>query len=255
MNEIMRAIHNRRSTRVFDEKPVPDEVVDALLQATLRAPTAGNMMLYSILKIEDQEIKEKLAVSCDNQPFIARAPLVLVYLADYRRWYDYFLQSGVEAMCGERGMELRKPGEGDLLMAANDALIAAQTTVIAAESLHLASCYIGDIMEEYEFHRDLFVLPKYVLPVTMLCIGYPRSEATAPIRSKRFAPEFIIHKDRYHRLDSHELETMFKDSTRSHMVEGAANYGQDFYLRKFVAVFNLEMNRSVNKMIESWCVG
>ena len=56
----------------------------------MRSPTAGNMMLYSIIEIEDQNTKEKLVKSCDNQPFIAKAPLVLLFLADYQRWMDYF---------------------------------------------------------------------------------------------------------------------------------------------------------------------
>jgi FMN reductase (NADPH)/FMN reductase [NAD(P)H] len=252
MNEVMNVIHKRHSTRAFDTRPVPREAIDALLRATLRAPTAGNMMLYSILEIEDQDIKDKLAVSCDNQPFIAKSPLVLVYLADFQRWYDYFVQSGVVEMCATRKEKIRLPGEGDLLMACNDAVIAAQTTVIAAESLHLASCYIGDILEKYEYHRDLFNLPQYVIPVTMLCLGYPRPEATAPLTTKRFAPEYIIHQNRYHHLDAAELDAMFFESKRSRFVEGASNYGQDFYLRKFASDFSVEMTRSVRKMINSW---
>jgi nitroreductase len=252
MNETLNIIHNRRSTRAFDTKPIPGEVIDALMQATLRAPTAGNMMLYSILMIDDQELKEKLAVSCDDQPFIAKSPLVLVYLADFQRWYDYFLQSNVADIYHGENEKVRKPGEGDLLMACNDAIIAAQTTVIAAESLHLASCYIGDILEKYEYHRELLNLPQYVLPITMLCIGYPRPEINPPLKTKRFPQEFIVHKDRYHRLDGQELDAMFKDSHRSRMIEGASNYGQDFYLRKFASDFSVEMSRSVKKMIESW---
>ncbi len=68
---------------------------------------------------------------------------------------------------------MRKPEEGDLFLACCDALIAAQTAVIAAESLGLGSCYIGDIMENYEVHRDLFKLPKYVFPICLVCFGYP----------------------------------------------------------------------------------
>ena len=68
---------------------------------------------------------------------------------------------------------MRKPQEGDLFLACNDALIAAQTAVVAAESLGIGSCYIGDIMENYEAHRDLFGLPQYVFPICLLCFGYP----------------------------------------------------------------------------------
>jgi nitroreductase len=252
MNETLEIIHERKSTRAFDPKPIPYDVTEKLLQATLRAPTAGNMMLYTILKIDDPEIKEKLAVSCDNQPFIAKAPLVLVFLADFQRWYDFFLRSGAAELSQTLGKELRKPGVGDLIMAANDAVIAAQTAVIAAEALGLASCYIGDILEKYEYHRDLFHLPKYVMPITMLCVGYPREDAPERIKSKRFEEKYIVQHNRYYHLEGLELDMMFKGSSRPKLVEGAANFGQDFYLRKFASDFSVEMTRSVQKMIEGW---
>ena len=89
------------------------------------------MALYTILDITDQEIKDKLAVSCDNQPFIATAPMVLIFCADYRRWYDVFCD------CVE---EVRKPAMGDLFLAEADAIIAAQNAVVAAQSLGLGRC-------------------------------------------------------------------------------------------------------------------
>lgn len=252
MNEVLETIHNRKSIRAFENKPVPYDVTETLLQAAMRAPTAGNMMLYTILKIDDQELKDKLAVSCDNQSFIARAPLLLVFLADYQRWYDYFLHCGVEELCRTRNLNLRKPGVGDLMLAVNDTLIAAQTAVIAAEALGLGSCYIGDILEKYEYHRDLFHLPKYVLPVTMLCIGYPREDAAERVKSRRFEEKYIVQRNRYYRLEGLELDMMFKESTRSKLVDGAVNAGQDFYLRKFASEFSVEMTRSVQAMMESW---
>jgi nitroreductase len=252
MNETMQVILNRRSIRAFQNRAIDREVVDAIIKAAMRSPTAGNMMLYSILEIDDHSLKDKLAVSCDNQPFIARAPLILVFLADYQRWYDFFLKSGVTDLCAARKEQIRRPGEGDLLLACNDAIIAAQTAVIAAESLGLGSCYIGDIMEKYEYHRDLLDLPQYVLPVTMLCLGYPRPITKSPAQTTRFGQEYIHFKNRYHRLDAEELEAMFKDSSRPHLVEEAANFGQDYYIRKFASEFSVEMTRSVQKMIESW---
>ena len=90
MNEVLRQLKARKSVRVYEERPVEAEVKQAILEAAIQAPTAGNMALYTILDITDQGIKDKLAVSCDNQPFIATAPMVLVFCADYRRWYDVF---------------------------------------------------------------------------------------------------------------------------------------------------------------------
>ncbi len=134
MNEVMEVLLKRKSVRAYEKREIEAEVRAEILKATLRAPTAGNLMLYSILNITDQKIKDRLAVTCDNQPFIARAPMVWIFLADYQRWYDYFLASGVEELCARRGLSLQKPEEADLFLACNDAIIAAQNAVIAAES-------------------------------------------------------------------------------------------------------------------------
>ena len=252
MNDTLQLIRDRRSTRAFDDKPVPYDVVESLIKFTLRAPTAGNMMLYTILKVDDPEMKAKLAESCDHQPFIAKAPLLLVFLADYQRWYDFFLRSGAEEYCKEKGVPPRKPGVGDLMLAVNDTLIAAQTAVLAAEALGLGSCYIGDILEKYEYHRDLFRLPKYVLPVTMLCVGYPReSEEERPL-SRRFDPKFVVQHNHYYRLEGLELDMMFKGLGPGKVEEGMPNFGQQMYLRKFASEFSVEMTRSVQAMIDSW---
>jgi nitroreductase len=176
MNPVMETLLARKSTRAYEERPIEPEVRNEILRATLRAPTAGNMMLYSIIDITDQRIKDRLAITCDNQPFIARAPMVWVFLADYQRWYDYFLASDVEALCRSRSEAMRQPEEGDLFLACCDALIAAQNAVIAAESYGVGSCYIGDIIEQHEAHKELLNLPRYVFPICMLVFGYPTQQ-------------------------------------------------------------------------------
>ena len=154
MNPVIDVLMKRRSVRAYEEREIRAEVRAEILKATLRAPTAGNMMLYSIVDVTDQKIKDKLAVTCDHQPFIARAPMVWLFVADYQRWFDYFLVSGVEEVCKLKSVPMRKPEEGDLFLACCDALIAAQTAVVAAESFGIGSCYIGDIMEQYETHSS-----------------------------------------------------------------------------------------------------
>jgi FMN reductase (NADPH)/FMN reductase [NAD(P)H] len=248
----MRLIHERRSIRAYQERSVERETANLIIQAAMRAPTAGNMMLYSIVEVAEQGIKDKLAASCDNQPFIATAPLVLLFLADYQRWFDYFIASGVEEFCDKEGRTLRYPGEGDLLLACCDALIAAQTAVIAAEALGLGSCYIGDIMEQFEFHQELFDLPQYTFPVALLCIGYPKESQLKRALTPRYPQESVHFVNEYNRLDPATLDEIIKPRYRSSYPGEAVNYGQAFYARKFAADFSIEMTRSVKKAIESW---
>ena len=77
-NPVLKTLFEAKSVRVYEDKAIEKEKLDLILEAAFRAPTAGNQMLYSIINITEQERKEKLAVLCDNQPFIAKAPVVLV---------------------------------------------------------------------------------------------------------------------------------------------------------------------------------
>ena len=138
MNEVIRQLYARKSIRVYTEQEISKEDKAAILRAAAEAPTAGNQQLYTILDITDQALKEKLVDTCDHQPMIAQAKMVLIFCADCKKWYDAYLAVGCET---------RKPGVGDLLLATGDAMIAAQNAVTAAESLGIGSCYIGDIME------------------------------------------------------------------------------------------------------------
>ena len=176
MNPVLKVIYERKSIRAYENKNIPEDIKDEIIKASMKAPTAGNMMLYSIIEVADQSKKDTLAKTCDDQPFIAKAPLVLLFLADYQRWYDYFIHSEVPELCHRMNTNIRRPQVGHLFLASSDAIIAAQNAVIAAESLGLGSCYIGDIMENYETHRKLFNLPQYVFPIVLLCFGYPTKQ-------------------------------------------------------------------------------
>ena len=249
MNSILNVIANRKSIRSYEDREIEKDVKDKIVQAALRSPTAGNMMLYSMIEVADQKNKDKLAKTCDNQPFIAKAPLVLVFFADYQRWYDYFKISGVK--------DVRKPGHGDLFIASCDALIAAQTAVIAAEFLGVGSCYIGDIMENYEIHKELFGLPEYVFPITMLCFGYPTEQQANRPLSQRFEKEYIYFKDKYKRHSKEDFQDMYEQRHKQIFgkrkeIKGTTNVGQYMYQKKYASDYAAEMNRSVGLILKTW---
>ena len=257
MNKVMDILLKRKSIRAYEQKEISPEIKNAILQATLRAPTAGNMMLYSIVDVTDQRIKDRLAVTCDDQAFIAKAPLVWLFLADYQRWQDYFLACGVEEICAAKNEPMRAPAEGDLFLACCDALIAAQNAVIAAESFGIGSCYIGDIMEQFETHKTLFNLPKYVFPICLLCFGYPTDQQKNRTQSERFDQKFVVFENIYHRLEKNEFDEMFSSRQQQMFgkrkeIEGSVNVGQAIYRRKFSAEFTYEMTRSVRLIMKEW---
>lgn len=243
MNETIRQLHERKSVRVYEDRPIGPEVKKAILEAAIQAPSAGNMALYTILDITDPEIRQKLSVSCDNQPFIATTPMVLVFCADYRRWYDVFCRY-VE--------DVRKPDMGDLFLAQADTLIAAQNAVVAAHSLGLGSCYIGDITENFEFHRQLLNLPRYVVPTAMLCIGYPTAQQLSRPKPPRHAVSDLVHENGY---DLEKSAAMPQMLSRQLGVEGEAlaDRMRRFCARKWNCAFSEEMSRSCTEMVKDWC--
>lgn len=257
MNPTLNIILQRKSIRAYEAMDIAPDIKKSILEATLRAPTAGNLMLYSIIEVNDQLKKDTLAKTCDNQPFIAKAPWVLLFLADYQRWWDYFNLCRVNEFAATQNLTPRSPGVGDLMLACNDALIAAQTAVIAAESFGIGSCYIGDIMENCEAHQTLFNLPPYTFPICLLCFGYPTRQQAERTPTSRFAAEFIVFHDSYKRLNQEEFKAMFQQQHDQAFrnrtdIDGAVNIGQLIYRRKFATDYALEMNRSVKKMISSW---
>lgn len=237
MNEILRSLHARKSVRVFTGREIPPADREAILLAAAAAPTAGNQQLYTILDITDQALKDRLAETCDHQPFIAKASMVLIFCADFQKWIDVFTEGG----CAPR-----QPGAGDLLLAVEDASIAAQNAVTAAESLGIGSCYIGDIMEQCETHRGLLGLPGYVFPAVMLVFGYPTPQQLARKKPERCALRHIVHENGYRRMDGAELREMFAKETASQSFE---EWAAAFCRRKYNSGFAREMTRSAEEYL------
>lgn len=234
MNETIAQLHARRSVRAYTDEPVSAEDERAILEAACQAPTAGNQQLYSIIVVRDQSEKDELSVACDNQPFIARAPLVLAFCADVRRWHRAFLAAGADA---------REPGVGDLMLAVEDTMIAAQNAVTAAESLGLGSCYIGDILERREDQARILGCPRHVVPVSLLVIGHPTEAQRAREKPARLPLSDVVFEDRYEERDAARLlEDLRPKAPASREL---AEWARAFCERKWNSGFSREMTRSV----------
>lgn len=232
MNDILASLYDRRSVRAYTEEPVSEEIRQQLLDCALQAPSAGCQLLYTILDIRDQGVKEELARLCDNQPFIAKAPMVLIFCADCQRWLDIYEEAGCPA---------RAPGPGDLLLAEQDALIAAQNLVVAAQALGLGSCYIGDVLEEQEQMKALLNLPDFVVPACMLVLGWPTQQQREREKPRRPPARYLVCTDRYTGLTGQELREMYRERAGR---QGFDSWVNAFCQRKYNSRFSKEMSRS-----------
>ncbi|MCI9637454.1 MAG: nitroreductase [Hungatella sp.] len=240
MNRTIEELMERKSVRAFTDQPITAELKRTIIQAAMEAPMAGNQQLYTILDITDQKLKERLSETCDHQPFIARAHMVLIFCADCQKWYDAYEAGNCEP---------RKPGAGDLMLAVTDAAIAAQNAVTAAWSLGIGSCYIGDVMERCEIHRELLNLPPWVFPAAMVVFGYPTQQQRRRVKPERCKQEYIVHENTYRRLGEEELRGMLRKNYKDGDFD---SWIQAFCQRKYNSDFSIEMSRSVKKYLENF---
>lgn len=240
MNNTIKELYERKSVRVFTDEEITKEQREEILTSAMQAPTAGNQQMYTIIDVQNQDIKDKMAILCDNQPFIAKAKLVLVFCADFRKWYDAFVAAGANP---------RKPAVGDLMISVTDASIAAQNAVVAAHSMGIGSCYIGDVMENAEKMKETLILPEYVFPCVMLVFGYPKQQQKDRPKPLRSELEDIVCVDTYKEKDDEALKKLFANKYVNSTFE---EWAQAFCNRKYNSDFSKEMSRSVKEYLKEY---
>jgi FMN reductase [NAD(P)H] len=181
----METIKTRKSIRKYADKEVSDSLLRSLLADAERTQTMGNLQLYSVVVTRSEEMKAKLAPAHFNQPMVKGAPVVLTFCADFRRTSAW--------------AENRKavPGYDNFLSfmnAATDALLYCQTFCNLAEEKGLGLCYLGTTVYMPQMIIDTLKLPKLVMPVATITLGWPDEN---PPLSDRLPLDAIIHSEEY----------------------------------------------------------
>lgn len=195
----MESIKNRKTIRQYQATDVPDELLNELLETAFRAPTMGNMQLYSVVVTRDKAMKEKLSPIHFDQPMVKGAPVVLTFCADYNRATKW---------CQQRQAV---PGYDNFLSfmnAATDALLVTQNFTVLAEERGLGTCFLGTTLYNAGAIIDALNLPKLVIPVATLTVGYP---AESPALSDRLPLDGIIHQETYADYTTDDIDRIYSE--------------------------------------------
>lgn len=169
MNNTIEVIKNHRSIRQYLDKDIPNEIVDEIVKAAQAMPNSINGQQTSVIVVRDKAKREKLAELVGNQPYVAKAPVFLIFVMDFYR----------TSLAGEKtGFKqvIHESVEG-INAGAVDVGIALGASVIAAESLGLGTVPIGGVRKNPEEVIELLGLPKYTFPLVGLVVGYPENES------------------------------------------------------------------------------
>ncbi|MCX4301560.1 MAG: nitroreductase family protein [Alistipes sp.] len=233
-----------RSIRKFRPTPIPDEVLRELLEAAVRASTCGNMQSYSLVVTRDAELRQQLAPCHFNQPMVTQAPCVVTVCADIHRFTMW---------CNQRDADPAYDNFAWFLNAATDALLAAQNLCIAAEANELGICYLGTTIYTAGEISRILKLPKGVVPITTVVVGYPDEK---PELTDRLPLDAVVHYEQYKNYTSAEIDELWAEREESDLTKrlleenGLPNLAQIFTQRRYVREDNLAISRSYLELLK-----
>ena len=193
----MDSIKNRRSIRKYSDKDIEASLLNEIIAEAIQTPTMGNMQLYSVVVSRSKEIKEQLAPAHFNQPMVTGAPVVLTFCADFNRFTKW---------CEQRNADAGYDNFLSFMNAVQDTLLFAQTVTVLAEAAGLGTCYLGTTVYMPETISKVLNLPKLVVPVATITVGYPAEDAK---KSDRLPVEAIMHNETYHDYSAEQIDQIY----------------------------------------------
>ena len=178
--------NQRRTIRKYSDKKIPAELLRTMLESAMRAPTTGNMQLYSAVVTTDEEVKHRLSPCHFNQPQVMSAAAVITFCADYNRFIKWCEAS--EAVPGYNNFQ-------SFMTATLDAAIFAQQFNTIAELNGLGCCYLGTTTYNAEEIAAVLNLPEMVVPIITITVGYPDGEPAQVERHwRKYSPTCVTQK-------------------------------------------------------------
>jgi nitroreductase len=190
----------RRTIRQYTDQDVPEALLNELLGVAARASNTGNMQLYSVVVTRDKIQKEKLAPAHFNQPMVKSAPIVLTFCADANRFVKWASLRNADA-----GFDNFQT----FMAAVIDSMLFAQTFCVAAEEKGLGICYLGTTTYNAAPIIEALSLPRLVIPVTVVTVGYP--EQPLPEQPERLPLAAIVHREQYTDYTESAIDALYSD--------------------------------------------
>ncbi|MDX1432160.1 MAG: nitroreductase family protein [Gammaproteobacteria bacterium] len=210
--EALAGIAAHRSLRRFSAEPVPARWLETLLACALSAPSKSDLQQVSIIRVEDARLRAEVAGLLPSMPWVADAPVLLVFCGDGRR---------IRRICEARGRAFANDHLDAMFNPAVDAALAMMNFIRAAETAGLGCCPLSHLRNRAADLSRMLALPPLVFPVAGLVAGFAAREA--PL-SPRLPLSVTVHTDRYD--DAHLDEALAAYDRRRAAVQPIAREKQ-----------------------------
>jgi len=207
VKKTMETIFNHRSIRKYKNTPIEPTLLTKILEAGARASNTGNMQVYSMVVTKDGTLRKQLWEAHFKQSMVLEAPVHITFCADINRFSQW---------CQLRNAE---PGYDNFLWLYNatiDAVLASQNVCLEAESYGLGICYLGTTTYMSQKITDILELPKGVVPVTAIVLGYPNEQ---PQLTDRLPLQGVVHYEKYQPYTRQSIETIYAEKEASPLTQ------------------------------------
>ena len=214
LNSTIETLLQHKSVRAFTQEPLAPNTAELLVAAAQSASTSSNLQTWSVVAVQDQGRKDRLAAMAGNQKWISACPLFLVWVADLAR----LKVLGEERQHAHESLNYLEM----LLMGTIDAALAAQNATVAAESLDLGIVYIGGMRNKpLEVAKELG-LPPMSFATFGMCVGHIDPEATAKnVVKPRLPQSAVLHQETYGATAYKEAVTAYNSTMENFYTEQA----------------------------------
>ena len=158
-------LKNHHSVRKFKKEPISEAHIKQLVEAGQSASTSSYLQAYSIIGINDPEIKEELK-EVSGQPYVVENGYLFVFVMDYYRHSIINEES-------KHDMQTSFESAEGLLVGTIDATLVAQNIAATAEDMGYGMVYLGSLRNDVERVREILELPKHTFPLFGMALGIP----------------------------------------------------------------------------------
>lgn len=240
---MIKEIQNHRSIRRFSDKPIEQGLLDEVLLAATRASTVGTMQLYSIIVTTDDVLRNRLCACHFNQP-ASKAPTIVTFCADVNRFHKWCQANNAD------------PDYENFVWYSNaaiDTLLASQNFVLQAQALGLGICYLGTTLYNADKIIEILAIPKGVVPITTVAVGYPDEEVGL---TYRLPLEAVVHNQKYCDYSNAAISRLYQEIDNSDLtkklveVNGVANLAQVFTQKRYTSKDNNEFSEKYLQVLK-----
>jgi len=193
----------RKSIRKFERTPVSKRILKKLVEVGQRAPSNCGVQPYSLIIVDDDEKRERIFDAIGRQGCMEEAPVWIIICCDWARPLKLFEMLEVDTELGH----IYK-----LILGIIDSTLVAENVVTAAEIMGLGSVFVGSVWKSPRRIAQILQLPANVLPILLLCIGYP---SESPPKRPRWPLKAVMHKNRYITPDERMMRNYYREANRT----------------------------------------